>query len=133
VLGSIANDFPGLGFTFLAVADKDLADPAKRKALEAYVRVAIVEASRFIMKNPGQAAEIMHKWTPETPVDLIRQVIVEMNRLNLWGVNGGIEPEITDFTAKLGHEMGVLKRSLNPGEGIDRSLAEKAVAGLGAH
>lgn len=131
ILGSVADDFPGLGFTFLAVTDKDLADPTKRAALEKYVRVAIIEGSRFIVSNPDRAAEIMHKRSTETPVALIAQVIREMNRLKLWGVNGGVEPEVTEFTAKLGHEMGVLKRPLASGEGIDRSLVENALKQTG--
>lgn len=131
VLSSVADEFPALGFTYLVVLDKDLADPAKRRAIEAYVRAGIVEGSRFIMAEPQKAAEIMLKRTPETPLAQIADVVREMNRLKLWGVNGGMEPEIAEFTANLANEIGVLKRKLAPGEGLDRSFADKAVAVLG--
>jgi len=131
VLTSIANEFPALGFTYLVVLDKDLADPAKRRAIEAYVRAGIVEGSRFIMAEPQKSAAIMQKRATETSVQEIEAILREMNQLKLWGVNGGMESEIIDFSANLASDMGVLKRKLAPGEGLDRSFAEKAVAQLG--
>jgi ABC-type nitrate/sulfonate/bicarbonate transport system substrate-binding protein len=131
VLSSVVDDFPALGFTFLIVADKDLTVPAKRQAIETYVRWGIIEGSRFIMKDPDRAAEIMRARDPETPLELIREIIREMNRLNLWGVNGGLEAEVIDFNVKLGADMGVLKRPMAPGEGVDRSLVDKALAEAG--
>lgn len=131
ILGSIADDFPSLGFTFLIAMEKDLADPEKRKAIDAYVRWGIVEGSRFIMKNPDRAAEIMQSRSQETPLDMTRDVIRSMNQLNLWGVNGGLDQDVIDFTDKIGHEMGVMKRPLAPGEGVDGSAVAKALADAG--
>lgn len=131
VLSSIAAEFPALGFTFLIVADKDLENPAKRRAMETYVRWGIVEGSRFIMKEPDRAAAIMHARAPEISLATISGIIREMNRLNLWGVDGGLDREVIDFNVKLGVEMGALKRPMAPGEGIDDSLVKKALAEAG--
>lgn len=131
LLTTIPDEFPGLGYSYLVVNEKDLANPEKRKALETYVRLAVIEASRFIMKNPDKAAEVMHGRTPDLKLDLIKDVVRGLNRINVWGVNGGLEPETTEFTAKLAHDMGSIKRKLNVEEVVDRSIVQKLVAEMG--
>jgi NitT/TauT family transport system substrate-binding protein len=131
VLSSITDDFPLFGFTFLMATDKDLADPVKRAALEKFVRASIIEGSRFVQKNPDKAAEVMHGRSPDTPLDLTKEVIRKMSAQNLWGVNGGMEPELIDFNVKLGVEMNVLKRVVTPAESVDRSLVDKALKEVG--
>lgn len=131
IIGSVAKEFPGLGFTFLVVKEEDLADPARRLAIEKYVRLAIVDGARFIKANPEKAAEIMHKKTPDTPLDLIKSAISQMNDLDLWGVNGGLDPDVIEFTARLGREMGVLKQGANLEQAVDSSIVDKVLAEAG--
>lgn len=131
VLSTITDDFPLFGFTFLMAADKDLADPIKRKALEQFVRISILEGSRFVQKNPDRAGEIMQARSTETPLDLTKEVIRTMSAQKLWGVNGGMEPELIDFNVKLGVEMGALKRVVTAEESVDRTLVDKALKEIG--
>jgi ABC-type nitrate/sulfonate/bicarbonate transport system substrate-binding protein len=132
VLTSITDDFPLFGFTFLMATDKDLADPVKRQALEKFVRASIIEGSRFVQKNPDRAAETMQGRSPDLSLELTKEVIRQMSAQKLWGVNGGMEPELIDFNVKIGVEMGVLKRVVTPEESVDRSLVDKALKEAGA-
>jgi NitT/TauT family transport system substrate-binding protein len=131
VLSSIADDFPAIGFTYAIAMEKDLSDPVKRQAIEKYVRWGILEGSRFILKNPDRAAEIMQSRSQETPIEVTKAVIKDMNKLGIWGDNGGLDQTIIDFTNKMGVEMGAMRRPLAAGEGIDRSLVDKALSESG--
>jgi ABC-type nitrate/sulfonate/bicarbonate transport system substrate-binding protein len=131
VLANLAKEYPGLGYSYLVVNDKDLADPAKRRSFEIYVRAAVIEASRFIMKEPDRAAEVLHKRMPELQLELIKDVVRALNDANVWGVNGGIEPEITSFTAPLAAEFKSAPREVKPSELLDRSIVDRILAELG--
>ena len=133
VVANLAQEFPGLGYSYLVVNEKDLASPDKRRALETYVRAAVVEASRFIMKDPDRAAEVMHKRTPSVELDLIKEVVRALNRGKVWGVNGGIQPEITTFTARLAVSLKSASREVKAEELLDRSLVERVLAELGSN
>lgn len=131
VLTSIRHEFPGLGYVYLMVNEKDLANPEKRKVFETYVKLAVIEGSRFIVKNPDKATDIMRGRTPDLPRDLIQEVVAALDKLGVWGVNGGLEAEVTEFTAKLAHELGSIKRQLAVAEVIDRLIVEKVLAESG--
>jgi NitT/TauT family transport system substrate-binding protein len=132
VLTTVPEEFPGLGYSYLMVNDKDLANPDKRRAFETYIRLAVVEGSRFIAKNPDKAAEVMHGRTPDLKLELIKDVVRTLNHFRVWGINGGLEPEVTEFTAKLAHEMGSVKRPVGVAEVLDRAIVDKVVGELGA-
>lgn len=133
IVANLAREFPGLGYSYLVVNEKDLANPEKRRALETYVRAAVIEASRFIMKDPDRAAEVMHKRTPSVELDLIKEVVRTLTRAKVWGVNGGIEPEVTTFTARLAVSLKSAPREVKAEELLDRSLVERILAELGSN
>jgi ABC-type nitrate/sulfonate/bicarbonate transport system substrate-binding protein len=130
VLTTIREEFPGMGYVYVMANEKDLASE-KRRALETYVRLGVIEASRFIVKNPDKAAEIMHARTPALKLELIREVVGGLSRLNVWGVNGGLEPEITGYSVKQAYESGSIKRALRADEVIDRTIVEKLLREVG--
>ncbi len=131
VVANLAKEFPGLGYSYLVVNEKDLADPAMRRAFEIYIRAAVIEASRFIMKEPDRAAEVLHKRMPALQLDLIKDVVHALNDANVWAVNGGIEPEITDFTAPLAAAFKSAPREVKASELLDRSIVERILADVG--
>ncbi len=133
VVANLAREYPGLGYSYLVVNEKDLANPEKRRAFEIYVRAAVIEASRFIMKEPDRAAEVLHKRMPDLQLDLIKDVVRTLNEANVWGVNGGIEPEITSFTAPLAASLKSAKREVKAAELLDRSLVDHILAELGRY
>jgi NitT/TauT family transport system substrate-binding protein len=132
IITPVALEFPGLGYTYLAVREGDLADPKMRKALKGFVH-GTIEGARFIMDNPEQAAGIMHKILPDVDKDILVEVIGRLNATKVWGVNGGVEPEITEFTVKVQMEMGGLKKKLTAADVLDRTLVEEVLAEIGPY
>ena len=106
--------------------------PQRRKALKGFVR-GTIEGSRFIMNHPEQAAGVMHKILPDIEEDLLLEVIKRLNSTHVWGVNGGVKPEITEFTVNVPTEMGGLKQKLTADQVLDRSLVEEVVAEIGLY
>ena len=51
----------------------------------------------------------------------------------VWGVNGGVDPEITEFTVKVQMEMGGLKKKLTAADVLDRTLVEEVLAEIGPY
>lgn len=131
IVADVAREFPGLGYSYLVVNERDLANPDTRRAFETYVRAAVIEGSRFIVKNPDRAAEIMHKRTPSVDLDLIKDVVRALVKAKVWGVNGGIDPEVTTFTARLAVTLKAAPREVKADELLDRSLVERVLAEVG--
>lgn len=130
-LVSIAKEFPGMGYSYLIATEAAMGDPQKRRALEAYVQAGVVEGSRFIVESPDEAAAIMKTKTPDIDLELIRTVIHDLNASRVWGVNGGLEPEVTAFTIDLARRTGGSKAALPVSAVIDRSLVEAILAKIG--
>ena len=132
IIAPVAKEFPGLGYTYLAVRQEDLSNAETRKALKAFVR-GTIEGSRYIMDNPEGAADVMHKILPDVERDLLVEVINRLNDTRVWGVNGGVEPEITEFTVKVQMEMGGLTKMLTVDQVLDRSLVEEVLSEIGPY
>ena len=58
-------------------------------------------------------------------------MIRELTKQKLWGVNGGLDREITDFTVKLSLEMGELKTPLKHEQVMDDSINDAVLKKLG--
>jgi ABC-type nitrate/sulfonate/bicarbonate transport system substrate-binding protein len=123
IITSVADHFPKLGYQALAVRNADLSDPAKRRALEALMRGSILGA-RFIMSNPDKAAELLHTRVKDMDPALLNSVIKRLTEQKLWGVNGGLDPETTNFTAQLATEMGELKTLFKHEQVTDSSIVD---------
>jgi NitT/TauT family transport system substrate-binding protein len=130
-LASIAKEFPGMGYSYLVATETTLGDPQKRRALEAYVQAGVIEGSRFIVQNPDEAAAIMKTKTPDVDLALLRTVIRDLNTSRVWGVNGGLEPEVTAFTLDLARRAGGSKGPLPVSSVIDPSIVDAILARIG--
>ncbi|MCE2482629.1 MAG: ABC transporter substrate-binding protein [Alphaproteobacteria bacterium] len=127
---SIAKEFPGLGYLYVVTSEKNLADPASRTALKTFVRGGI-EGSRFIMKEPDRAAEVMKQRTPDVEMALIQSIIRGLNDQDVWGPDGGIDPAVTEFSAATYHKLGAIDRATGYGEVVDSSLVEEVIGEIG--
>jgi len=132
ILATVAKDFPGLGYTYLAVREEDLTDAKTRKMIRGFVKGTILGA-RFVQENPDKAAEIMAKLLKDVDVKLIAAVFRQLNEDGVWGVDGGVEPHITDFTVKVQMEMGDLKQPLTVPQVLDRSVVEDVLKEIGPY
>ena len=60
-----------------------------------------IRGSRYVMENPDEAAAILHERLPDLDLAFLKAVVRDLNSENLWGVDGGLDPAIEQFTADL--------------------------------
>lgn len=130
IVRSLAEDFPNLGYVLAAVRKGDLQDPETRKALELFIEGSI-HGARFVMDNPEQAADIFHARAPAMDRAFIAKVITQLNGLGVWGVNGGAEREVIDYTARVSYELGMTSRQVTADDVLDASLVEEILGRIG--
>lgn len=131
LLGSVAREIPGLGYSYVVTTDAVLADAAKRARLETYIRYAVVEGSRFIMKNPAEAAKVLKGRVPDLDLAVVEAAVRSLNDDKVWGVNGGLDTAVTDFTIKVSMDIGELKTPLKAEQVIDRRVLDRVLAQTG--
>jgi len=127
---SIAKDFPNLGYGFVVVKAADLKDPAKRAAYLTLVEGSIIGA-RKVMQDPALAVNILHKRLPDMDRGLIEEVVKDLNATNVWGVDGGLQPDVVTFTSEVAMNLGMVKRPIKPEEVYDPSLVREALQKIG--
>jgi ABC-type nitrate/sulfonate/bicarbonate transport system substrate-binding protein len=131
VLTTVPKEFPGMGFSYVMATTKALADPAKKKAMEAYIEQSTIRASRFIMDNPEEAVKILLKRVPSLDPEIAKQSVADLNKDNVWGVNGGLDREVTDFTIKFSLESKMIPSPVTYEQVVDPSLVNAALARAG--
>ena len=129
-VSSIAKEFPGLGYVFAVARENTLADPAGRAALAVFAK-GTIDGARFIRKDPAGAAAVLKKRLPDEDLDLIRATLEKLNTLGVWGVNGGLEREVIEFSSKTFAELGMIKRRVTYEELVDPSIVTGVIGELG--
>ena len=126
------EQFPeGLGYIYLTVLEAQLQDPAGRKALYAFTKASI-EGARMVMDQPDRAAEIFYeKMSKDVDLGLLKETVRQLNKLGIWGTNGGIEATTYEFTMRTYLDYGILKSPVSYDEAIDRSLVDEAITEIG--
>ena len=130
VLTRISKEFPGLGYVWNVVKTNSMAKPELAAAFQTLTEAGI-RGSRYIMENPDDAAEILHDRVPELSADYLKAVIRDLNTENLWGVDGGLDPKIEEFTAKLNKDLGKLPVAAEPKDVLDSRYVDIAMKKLG--
>ena len=130
VLGSVAKDVPNIGYSIAVASRKTLADPAKRKALDA-MSESFMQGARFIIANPDKAAEIMKATVPDMDLEILKATVKQLNADGVWGVNGGVERPVIEFTAQIAKDIGTAPKVLTYEELIDPSIVNSALARIG--
>lgn len=130
VLTRMSKEFPGLGYVWNVVKADSLSKPELAAAYQTLTEAGI-RGSRFIMENPDEAAEIMHARVPELDVGFLKAVIRDLNTENLWGVDGGLDPKIEEFTADLNMKLGNLPVATAPKDVLDDRFVKAAMKKLG--
>jgi ABC-type nitrate/sulfonate/bicarbonate transport system substrate-binding protein len=130
VITKIATEFPMLGYVWNVVSSDKLKDP-KIAAAAQTLTTAGIRGSRFVTEHPDEAAEILHERVPTIPVDVAKQVVRQLNDPNVWGIDGGLNPEIAKFTADTGFELGTLKKKVDTTKLLDRQFVDVSMKELG--
>jgi NitT/TauT family transport system substrate-binding protein len=132
VLTKLSKEFPGLAYSWNTVRTESLNDPQLSAAFQTLTEASI-RAVRYIIANPDEAAEILHEHIPELDTDYLKTVVRDLNNENLWGVDGGLDPKIEQFTADLNVKLGNLTSAPPPSEVYDPRFVEAALKKLGPY
>lgn len=126
VVARVAQEFPKLGYVWNVVREETIMDPAKAGIIQ-QLTTAGMNGSRFIMQSPDEAAAILNERIPSLALDLCKRVILGLNKDGVWGVDGGIDADVVDFTASTGKELGLLKRDVKTSEMTDTRFVDAAI------
>jgi NitT/TauT family transport system substrate-binding protein len=126
LVARIADEFPMLGYVWNVARVSTLNDPNKAAAIQ-ILTTGGVKGSRFIAQYPDEAAAILHERVPSLDLELSKRVIKDLNRDKVWGVDGGLDPRVAEFTAKIGSDLGVLKNPIAPSDMTDERFVAAAL------
>ncbi len=107
ILTRVSEEFPGLGYIWNVVRSESLQKPEVAAAFQIMTDIGI-RGSRFIMENPDEAAAIFHERLPDLDLAFLKAVVRDLNGEKVWGVNGGLDPAVEEFTADLNMKLGNL-------------------------
>lgn len=130
VLTSVASVVPNIGYSIAVSSKASLANPQKRKDIEA-IAAGIIKGARFVMKEPDRAAEMMNKISSDMSVDILKKVIPQLNEDKVWGANGGVERPVVEFTAQMAKDMGTVNKIVAYEDLIDPTVVEAALKRVG--
>ncbi|MDA0260833.1 MAG: ABC transporter substrate-binding protein [Proteobacteria bacterium] len=130
IVTPVAKELGGIGYVYLAARQSTLNDPERRAALKKYVK-GFIQGARYAIKDPDYAAASLVKRAPENPLALVKQVVRALNAIPVWGVNGGIPNEVTEFTAKTYLEYKVIKKPMAIDDILYKSIVSEVIAELG--
>jgi len=130
IVTPVAKELGGIGYVYLVARQETLDNPERRAALKKYVK-GFVQGARYAIKDPDYAAAALQKRSPETKLPLIQKVVRALNAIPVWGVNGGIPDEVTEFTAKTYLEYKVLKKAIDPSDVLYKGIVNEVIAEIG--
>jgi NitT/TauT family transport system substrate-binding protein len=130
LVSKISKEFPQLGYVWNVVRTGVIDDPARRAGIGLLVTAGI-RGSRFIMEHPDESAAILHGKVPDLPAGQMKDVIDDLNKDQVWGVDGGLNAQDIEFTVKTGIELGTAKKPVSPAQLMDSMFIEAAMKELG--
>lgn len=130
LVAKIASEFPQLGYVWNVARTATLNNPKMAASIQK-LTTATMRGARFIMQHPDEAAEILNAKVPTLPLELCKQVIKDLNKDKVWGVDGGLDAKTIDFTAKTGSDLGLLKKPVDAAAVTDTHFIDAAMKSLG--
>jgi ABC-type nitrate/sulfonate/bicarbonate transport system substrate-binding protein len=132
VLTKLAKEYPGLGYVWNVVRADSIDKPDLAAAFQNLTEAGI-KASRYIMEHPDEAGEILHERIPALDVAFLKSVVHDLDAQNLWGVDGGLDPAVEEYTAKLNKDLGNLPVAPAANEVLDPRFVDAALKKLGPY
>jgi len=130
VVGKLSAEFPGLGYVWNVARTETLDKLAA--AFQTLTDIGI-KGSRFIMANPDEAAAILHERLPDLDLAFLKAVVRDLNGENVWGVDGGLDPSIEEFTAELNMKLGNLPVAAPAKDVLEPRFVDRALVTLGPY
>ena len=132
ILTKLSAEFPGLGYIWNVVRTESLNKPELAAAFQIMTDIGI-KGSRYIMENPDEAAAALHERLPDLGLAFLKAVVRDLNSEDLWGVNGGLDPAIEEFTADLNMKLGNLPVAPPAKDVLDARFVDAALKQLGTY
>ena len=132
ILARMSEEFPGLGYVWNVVRAESLNKPELDAAFQTMTDIGI-RGSRFIMGNPDEAAAILNERLPDLDLPFLATVVRDLNSEDLWGVNGGLDPKIEEFTAELNMKLGNLPVAVPAKDVLEARFVEAALKKFGPY
>ncbi len=130
VVAKLSAEFPGLGYVWNVARTETLDKLAG--AFQIMTDIGI-KGSRFIMTNPDEAAAILHERLPDLDLPFLKAVVRDLNGEKVWGVDGGLDPAIEEFTAELNMKLGNLPVAAPAKDVLEPRFVDSALAKLGTY
>jgi NitT/TauT family transport system substrate-binding protein len=132
VLTRLSAEFPGLGYIWKVVHSESLAKPELAAAFQVMTDIGI-RGSRSIMEDPDGAAAILHERLPDLDLPFLGAVVRDLNGEKVWGVDGGLDPHIEEFTADLNMKLGNLPVAPAASDVLDLRFVDVALKKFGPY
>jgi NitT/TauT family transport system substrate-binding protein len=132
IVTRLSSEFPGLGYIWNIARTESLQKPELAAAFQTMTDIGI-RGSRFIMEHPDDAAAALHERLPELDLSFLQAVVRDLNSEKLWGVDGGLDPAIEEFTAELNMKLGNLPVAPKPAEVLNSRFVDAALKKLGSY
>ncbi|CAM3409386.1 SsuA/THI5-like domain-containing protein [Bordetella sputigena] len=130
ILVSMGSAYPQIGYVYNLVRNDRIDDPALKPRLQ-QLTLAGIKASRYIMDHPDEAVQILVERYPDLDKGLATDVVQELNRNKVWGVNGGISKEQVAATLDVFKSTGMLKADVDPAQMFDYRFIDAALKEVG--
>jgi NitT/TauT family transport system substrate-binding protein len=132
ILMQVAQEMPDFGYTYTVVREGSLSDPKLAPMLETMVR-GMIQACRFSMEHPDEAADILHESMKDMDPGLLRRVVEQLGKNKVWGVNGGIERETVSHVIELYRQLDLLKGQVSVDQAFDYRFVDASLKALGRY
>jgi ABC-type nitrate/sulfonate/bicarbonate transport system substrate-binding protein len=132
VLAKLSTEFPGLGYVWNVVRTESLGKPELAAAFQTMTDIGI-RGSRYVMEHPDESAAILHERLPDLDLEFLKAVVRDLNGEKLWGVDGGLDPTIEQFTADLNMKLGNLPVAPAAKDVLEPRFVDSALKKLGTY
>jgi ABC-type nitrate/sulfonate/bicarbonate transport system substrate-binding protein len=132
ILTKLSAEFPGLGYIWNVVRADSLNKPELAAAFQIMTDIGI-KGSRYIMENPDEAAAALHERLPDLDLAFLKAVVRDLNSEDLWGMNGGLDPAVAEFTADLNMKLGNLPVAPPAKDVLDARFVDAALKQFGTY
>ena len=130
IIQSVHDELPNMGYVFFPMRTAALSDPKQRQAMQIFIRDGI-RGVRYVIDNPADAAKILAKRMKTDDVAGLTETLKKINSLGVWGVNGGIDKAVLDFSQKVYRDSGDVTADVPYDKLVDTSLVDASLKELG--
>jgi len=129
VILSVADELPGLGYNYILVTKTTADDVGKRAAIETFVRNGL-RGVRYINEHPDEAAKVLAHRLKSTDASLETETLKTMNKMKVWGLDGGLDRKVFASTAAFYQKNGMLTGAVDYDKLVDDRFVKAALARL---